>query len=267
MKLQRLTGLEREKIAAELKKCHEEIKNITAILSEESQIYGEVVKELEDIKNRFSSTRKTRIERSEEDVVTDKDLIPKEDVLVVLYEDGGVKRTSLQEYRLQKRGGTGLKGVSSERKTSPVQQALVVHTHTTLLILTNRGRMYGLHTFLIPQSSRVSKARSVKNLVNLSPEESVQMIIPVEDFQKEAHLCFVTKKGLFKKSELKVFSNLRRTGVIAVDMEEQDRLVDACISFKEEDIIIFTRKGYCGRFLEGSVRAVGRKAGGLRDFP
>ena len=266
MRLQKLTGLEREKIHEELQKCLKEMEKINNILSSQGEIYREVKRELKEMRELFPCERKTRIERSEEDQVTDRDLVPKEDVLVILHEDGGIKRISLQEYRLQKRGGTGLKGRGAEENASPVRQALSVHTHTLLLILTNRGRLYNLDTFLIPPGSRVTKARSIRNVVRLEPKENVQVILPVQDFHKEAHLSLVTKKGLFKKSQLTLFSHLRKVGVIAVDMDEQDQMVEACISFKEEDILIFTKKGYANRFWEGPIRAIGRKARGVRGI-
>ena len=267
MRLQKLTGLEREKIFQELQQCLKEIERIKHCLSSEGEIYKEVKRELVEIKQQFPLERKTKIEFSEEDLIEDKDLISKEDVLVILHEDGSIKRISLEEYRLQKRGGTGLKGSSQTIRMSPIRQSLCVNTHSILLVLTDRGRLYWLETFRIPQASRTSKGKSVRNLVQLQAQEEVQIIIPVENFsQEEAHLCLMTKRGLFKKSKLSNFANPRKIGIIAVDMEEKDQLVSACISFQEEDIFIFTKQGYCVRFLEGSVRCVGRKAKGVKGI-
>ncbi len=266
MRLQKLTSLEREKIAQELDGLLKEIESIKSTLSNESALYEIIKKELLDIKEKFSSPRKTLIVAGEDEILEDKDLIPKEDVLVTLNSDGGVKQISLEEYRLQKRGGTGLKGSSLAGDTS-VWKSLCASTHSILLVLTDRGRLYWLDVFRIPRMSRTSKGRSIKNLVPLQSDETVQVVIPVESFSQEgANLCLVTKKGLFKKSSLKFFSNPRKGGVIAIDMNEEDHLVSACVSSSDEDIFIFTKKGFCIRFAEESVRPIGRKARGVRGL-
>lgn len=266
MRLQKLTNLEREKIFQELKELLKEISSIQETLSSEEAIYVLIEKELLEIREKFSSPRKTLIVLGEEDIVEDKDLIPKEDVLVTLNSDGGIKQISLQEYRLQKRGGAGLKGSSSLGDIS-VWKSLCVNTHSVLLILTDRGRLYWLDAFRIPRMSRTSKGRSIRNLVQLQSDENVQVVIPVDSFSKEgAHLCLITKKGVFKKSSLKFFSKPRKGGVIAVGMDEEDQLVSACVSLPEEDIFILTKKGFCIRFAEDSVRSIGRTARGVRGL-
>ena len=219
-----------------------------------------------EIKEKFSSPRKTLIVLGEDDAVEDKDLIPKEDVLVTLNSDGGIKQISLQEYRLQKRGGSGLKGSAPIGDIS-VWKSLCVNTHSVLLVLTDRGRLYWLDAFRIPRMSRTSKGRSIRNLVQFQPDENVQVVIPVDSFSEEgAHLCLVTKNGVFKKSSLKFFSKPRKGGVIAVGMDNEDQLVSACISSQEEDIFIVTKKGFCIRFAENSVRSIGRTARGVRGI-
>ena len=267
MRLHRLTGLEREKIYKELEDVLKEIDNLQKILASEEEIYKIIHQELEEIKTKFFSPRKTLIiPGDDDDVVEDKDLIPKEDVLVTLNTEGGIKQISLEEYTLQKRGGTGLKG-STQPEGSSVWKTLCVNTHSILLVLTDRGRLYWLDVFRIPRMSRTSKGKSIKNLIQLQADESVQVVIPIESFdQPNASLCLATKKGLFKKSELRHFSNPRKGGVIAVDVVDQDQLVSACISQKGEDIFIFTKKGYLLRFPEDSVRPIGRKAKGVKGL-
>ena len=264
MRLQKLTGLERGKIYKELEDTMKEIENLQRILASEEEIYNIIHQELEEIKTKFSSPRKSLILPGDDDVVEDKDLIPKEDVLVTINTEGGIKQISLEEYKLQKRGGMGVKG-STQAEGSSVWETLCVNTHSTLLILTDRGRLYWLDAFRIPRMSRTSKGKSIKNLIQLHGGESVQVVIPIESFdQPGASLCLATKSGLFKKSELRHFSNPRRGGVIAVDVMDQDQLVSACISQKGEDIFIFTKQGYLLRFPEDSVRPIGRKARGVK---
>ncbi|MDE0119459.1 MAG: DNA gyrase subunit A [Bdellovibrionales bacterium] len=266
MRLQKLTSLEREKILQELKDLLKAIDNIQKTLSSEEAIYGIIEKELIGIKERFSTPRKTVVISGEDDLVEDKELIAKEDVLVTLNSDGGIKRISLEEYRLQKRGGSGLKGSNPEGEVS-IWKSLCVNTHSVLLVLTDRGRLYWLDAFRIPQMSRTSKGRSIRNLVWLQADENVQVIIPVNSFSMDkAHLCLMTKKGVFKKSSLQVFSKPRKTGVIAVGMDKEDQLVSACISVPGEDIFLLTRKGFCIRFPEESVRSIGRTARGVRGI-
>ena len=266
MRLQKLTSLEREKILQELKDLLKAIDDIQKTLSSEEAIYDIVKKELMGIKEKFSIPRKTVVLSGEDDLVEDKELIPKEDVLVTLNSDGGIKQISLEEYRLQKRGGTGLKGSDPGGEVS-VWKSLCVNTHSVLLILTDRGRLYCLDAFRIPRMSRTSKGRSIRNLVSLQSDENVQVIIPVDSFSMEgAHLCLMTKKGVFKKSSLKLFSKPRKVGVMAVGMDKDDQLVSACVSMPGEDIFLLTKKGFCIRFPDESVRSIGRTARGVKGI-
>ena len=266
MRLQKLTSLEREKLFQELENLLKEIENIKQILSSEKAIYNIIEQELLEIKQKFSTPRKTLIVPGEQDVVEDKDLIPKEDVLVTLNTDGGIKQISLEEYRLQKRGGSGLKGSAPTGDVS-IWKSLCVNTHSVLLILTDRGRLYWLDAFRIPRLSRTSKGRSIKNLIQLQTDEQVQVVLPVNSFSKPgSHLCLMTKKGVFKKSSLKYFSKPRKGGVIAIGIDNEDQLVSACICSPEEHIFILTKKGYCIRFPEENVRSIGRTARGVRGI-
>ena len=248
MRLQKLTSLEREKILQELKNLLKEIGEIQRTLSSEKTIYDVIEGELIEIKEKFSAPRKTLIIPGEDDLVEDKELIAKEDVLVTLNSDGGIKQISLEEYRLQKRGGAGLKGSDPTGDIS-VWKSLCVNTHSVLLILTDRGRLYWLDAFRIPRMSRISKGRSIRNLVGLQSDENVQVVIPVDSFSAEGvHLCLITRKGVFKKSSLQFFSKPRKAGVIAVGMDKDDQLVSACISSSGEDIFILTKKRFLYSF-------------------
>ena len=266
MRLQKLTGLEQKKIFQELEQLKKEMENIQKTLASEKAIYLIIEKELLEIKEKFSRPRRTLIVAGEDDEVQDKDLIAKEDVLIVLNSDGGIKQISLEEYRLQKRGGAGLKG-SAPTGGAYVWKSLCVNTHSVLLALTDRGRLYWLDAFRVPRVGRTSKARSIRNLLNLSAEEAVQVLIPVDSFSKEeAHLCLITRKGVFKKSALSFFSRRRKGGVIAIGIDPEDQLVSACVSFPGEDIFILTEKGSCIRFKSGDVRSIGRTGRGVRGL-
>ena len=266
MRLQKLTGLERKKIFQELQDLLKEIENIQQTLSNEKAIYSVIEKELLEIKEKFSTPRKTVIMAGEDDLVEDKDLIPKEEVLITLNTDGSIKQISLEEYRLQKRGGSGLKGSAPPGDVS-VWKSLCVNTHDVLLVVTDRGRLYWLDAFRVPRFSRTSKGKSIRNLVELQSGEQVRVLIPVKDFfRKGAHLCFITKGGVFKKSGLSLFSNRRKPGVRAVALDEGDQLVSACVSSSEEDIFIFTKKGFCIRFAGESVRSIGRTGRGVKGI-
>lgn len=269
MRLQRLTSLERQKITQELKHWQQEAEKFQNILSSDQKIYQLIETELQEIKTQFTSPRLSQIESAEEDEIETKQLVPKENVLIVLNMDGEIKQISLEEYRLQKRGGVGTKG--SQTKGSLVRQSLCASTHSTLLVLTDRGRLYWLEAFRIPRVSRTARGRSIRNLVQLQTDEKVQVVIPVDlsassEALSSIYLCLATKNGLFKKTTLQFFSHPRKVGVIALEMKDQDQLVSACISHKEEDIFILTRQGYSIRFATDSVRSVGRKAQGVRGI-
>jgi len=266
MRLQKLTSLEREKIFKELQDLLKEIEDIKNTLSNEKAIYEIIETELVTIKDKFSSPRKTVIVPGDDDFVKDKDLIKKEDVLIILNTDGGIKQVSLEEYRLQNRGGSGLKG-SSLTGDNSVWKSLCVNTHSVLLVLTDRGRLYWLDAFRVPRLSRTSKGRSIRNLVQLQADEAVQVVIPVDSFdQAEDSLCLMTKKGVFKKSSLNLFSKPRKGGVIAVNIDEEDQLISACVSKKGEDIFLLTKQGFSLRFSEESVRNIGRTARGVKGI-
>ena len=269
MKLQRLTGLERKKIKQELEQWKTESEKLQNILASDEKIYHLINTELQEIKTKFTSPRRSLIESIDEDVIETKQLIPKEEVLVIINMDGEIKQILLEEYRLQKRGGIGTKG--SQTKGVPVRQSLCTNTHSTLLVLTDRGRLCWLETFRIPRAGRIGRGRSIKNLVQLQPDEKVQVVLPVDlsTSEKELssqYLCLATKRGLFKKTSLKAFAKPRKGGVIALEMKDQDQMVSACISAEGEDIVMLTKLGYSIRFLIDSVRAVGRKAQGVKGI-
>jgi DNA gyrase subunit A len=264
MRLQRLTGLERQKILNELEEVNKSIAWLKKVLGDVAEIYKLIVSELEEIKKNFADPRRTKIEKAEGEL-QDEDLIAREEMVVTMTRAGYVKRISIDEYRLQKRGGKGLKGEET-REEDFVCRVFVADTLTTMLVFTDRGKLYWLKVHQIPQGSRTSKGKAINNLINLSPGESVRAILPIGEFKPEHNVVMLTEKGTIKKTSLEQFSNPRTAGIIALTIELEDNLSDAKISTGQDDIFIVTKDGMSIRFEEAEVRAMGRKAAGVRGI-
>ena len=198
----------------------------------------------------------TQIESSDEDF-TDRDLIAKEEVIVLITRNSGIKRILLDEYRLQKRGGVGLKGVDLGPNEDWVWKTLCVNTHTILIVLTNKGRLFHMDTFRIPFGTRISKSRSIKNILPFESNEEVRSVVPVEDFSAPGHyLCMISEQGVFKKTELSFFARKWTKGSTALGIKEGDQLAKAVISKPKDHILIVTKKGMGVRFLIDTVRSI-----------
>ena len=263
MRLQKLTNLEREKIFLELEKLQKEIVRLNHILSSRGEIYKIIREELLEIQKFYPSPRKSKIEILDEEELSSRDLIPKENILVILTLDGNVKQIDISEYRVQRRGGVGLMG--SGEADDRVLETLYINTHTILGVLSTSGRLYWLDAFRIPRVSRVAKGRSIRNFVSLEPDQSVKAIIPIESFAaKDTYLCVLTKKGILKKSSLSLYSKMRKSGAYALTVLEGDQIISACVCSKNDDIMILTKQGRSIRFSEGKVRPVGKVARGVR---
>lgn len=256
LKLQKLTGLEREKIVQEWQTLKEHIQNIKNTLADPSAIDQVIREELEDIRKRFSKPRLTQIESADEDF-TDRDLIAKEEIVVLITRNSGVKRILLEEYRLQKRGGVGVKGVNLGPNEDWVWQTLCVNTHTILIVLTNKGRLFQMDAFRIPFGTRTSKSRSIRNILPFEPDEQVRSVVPIADFSAPGHhLCMVSAQGVFKKTELSFFARRWVRGLMALGIKEKDQLVKAVISRPNDHILIVTKKGMGVRFPIDTVRSI-----------
>ena len=256
LKLQKLTGLEREKIVQEWQTLKEYIQKIKNTLADPSAIDQIIREELEDIRNRFSKPRLTQIESADEDF-TDRDLIAKEEVVVLITRNSGVKRILLDEYRLQKRGGVGVKGVNLGPNEDWVWNTLCVNTHTILIVLTNKGRLFQMDAFQVPFGTRTSKSRSIRNILPFESDEQVRSVVPVDDFSAPGHhLCMVSEQGVFKKTELSFFARRWTRGLMALGIKEKDQLVKAVISRPNDHILIVTKKGMGVRFPIDTVRSI-----------
>ena len=233
-------------------------------LADVNEVFKIIVEELGEIKKKFANPRQTRLE-PEGDEVQDEDLIAKEDVVVSLTHSGYIKRISTDEYRVQKRGGKGLKG-AGVREEDFVWKIFAVDTLTSLLIFSDRGKMYWQKVYKLPQGSRTSKGRAIANVVNLSSGEKTRAILPVKEFKEESYSVMLTEKGIIKKTSLSVFKKPRPSGIIALTIELDDNLMQAKICSSQSDILIVTKEGMSIRFDESAVRAMGRTARGVKGI-
>ena len=262
MRLQRLTGLERQKILDELAEVTKHIAWLKSVLANVEEIYKIIVGELEDIKKRFGDPRRTKIERSSEELQIE-DLIAKEEMVISMTYSGYIKRIAVDEYRLQKRGGKGLKG-AEQREEDFVWRVFSANTHTMILSFSDRGKLYWTKVHELPMGSRTSKGKAINNVIQLSTGESVRAILPVEEFKEENYVVMLTEKGTIKKTSLEAFSRPRPSGLIALTIDLEDNLIDAKVSTGKDDIFICTKEGMSIRFDEDDVRAMGRAARGVK---
>jgi DNA gyrase subunit A len=262
MRLQRLTGLETDKIYAEMEEIKTKIKFLRSILDNESVLKGQIITELEEIKNTYADERKTRIENAI-DILTESDLIPDEEVVMTITMKGYVKRVPLEIYTLQHRGGKGKMGMATlEGSDDVVQDLFVTRNHDMLLFFTNLGRVYSMQVFEVPESSRTSRGRAVINLLSLQPGESVVKLLCTRDVEGK-FLVMITKNGIIKRCDATEFSKIRVTGIRAVTLREGDELVFCSLSTGTDNVIIATAQGQGIRFKEEEVRCMGRQASGV----
>lgn len=262
MRLQRLTGLERAKIIDELDEVNKHIAWLKQVLANVEEIYKIIIEELEDIKKRFGDPRRTKIERSSEELQLE-DLIAKEEMVISMTHSGYIKRIAVDEYRLQKRGGKGLKG-AEQREEDYVWRVFSANTHTMILSFTDRGKLYWTKVHELPMGSRTSKGKAINNVIQLSSGENVRAILPVEEFKEDSYIVMLTEKGTIKKTSLESFSRPRPSGLIALTIDLDDNLIDAKVSSGKDDIFIVTKEGMSIRFEEDDVRAMGRAARGVK---
>jgi DNA gyrase subunit A len=262
MRLQRLTGLERQKIVDELAEIMKLVTWLKQVLSNVAEIYKIIVDELEDIKKRFGDVRRSKIERSNEEL-QDEDLIAKEEMVISMTYSGYIKRIAVDEYRLQKRGGKGLRG-AEQREEDYVWRVFSANTHTMILSFSDRGKLYWTKVHELPMGSRTSKGKAINNVVQLSSGEHIRAILPVEEFKAENYIVMLTEKGTIKKTSLESFSRPRPSGLIALTIDLEDNLIDAKISTGKDDIFVVTKEGMSIRFDEQDVRAMGRAARGVK---
>ena len=262
LQLQRLTGMERQKILDELTEIQRRIAEYLEILGSDKVLRDLIVKELQEVKKEYGDERKTTIEEDTGEIHLE-DLVAVEDVAVTVTRGGYLKRTSVDSYRRQIRGGKGRIGMST-RAEDFVEYLIVASTHSYLLIFTTRGRLYWLKVYSIPDASTTGKGKHISNLINLQPDETVKAFLAVKDFVPDQYIMMVTKQGVIKKSELTEFDNPRPSGIIAVALDEGDELISAKITHGDNYIFLGSREGQAIRFAESQVRPMGRPARGVR---
>lgn len=264
MRLQRLTGLERDKIQAELNELMKLVEHLKFVLADVKEIYKIIVTELEDIKKRFNNPRRTQITGDGTDI-EDEDLIADEDMVVTVTNTGYIKRMSVDEYRVQRRGGKGSKGMET-REEDYVTNIFAASTKTTLLVLTDKGKVFWVKVHKLPQGNRTSKGKAIANVVNLGNNEKLKAILPVDEFSENKFVVMITQQGIIKKTSLDAFSNIRKDGIIALTTDLDDSVIEAKISDGTSDIFVATREGMSIRFNESDVRAMGRSARGVKGI-
>lgn len=265
MRLQRLTGLEREKIEDEYQSLVKLIAELKAVLADEEKVLEIIREELLEIKDRYNDERRTEILLGGFEAIEDEDLIPRENVVITITHHGYVKRLPVSTYRAQRRGGRGVQGMGTNEDDF-VEHLITTSTHDTILFFTNKGKVYRAKGYEIPEFSRTAKGIPIINLLEVDKDEWVNAIIPVEEFKEEWYLFFTTKEGISKRSPLSSFAHIRNNGLIALNLREGDELISVRLTDGTKEIIIGTKNGMLIRFPETDVRSMGRTATGVKGI-
>lgn len=264
LRLHRLTGLEQDKIFDEYKELLAQIENLLEILNKPERLMEVIRTELAEVRNQFGDERRTEIIESQGDL-TYEDLIPEENKVVTVSHQGYAKLQDLDTYQVQHRGGRG-KAATTVKEEDFIEHLLIANTHDTLLCFSNRGKLYWLKTYMLPQGSRTARGKPMVNVLPLEANESINAILPIREFTDNRYVFMVTAMGTVKKVALSEFSRPRANGIIAVDLRADDRLVAVDITDGEQDIMLFSNTGKVIRFNEADVRAMGRTACGVRGI-
>ena len=261
MRLRTLTGLEREKLENEYKELEAKIAELKAILADEKKLLGVIKEEILLISDKYGDDRKTSIGYDEFDMSAE-DLIPDEDVVIAMTNLGYIKRMTGDNFRSQNRGGKGIKGMQTIDEDF-IEDLFMTTTHHYLMFFTNTGRVYRLKTYEIPEASRTSRGTAIVNLLQLMPGEKITAVVPMKEINDEKYLFMATKKGMVKKTPMKEYANVRKTGLQAIVLKEEDELIEVKATDNTEDIFLVTKKGMCIRFHETDVRVTGRVSMGV----
>lgn len=265
MRLQRLTGLERDKIEEEYQELQKLIAELRAILADELKVVQIIREELNEIKERFSDKRRTEITAGGAEMMEDEDLIPRENSVLTLTHNGYIKRLPVNTYRSQKRGGRGVQGMGTNENDF-VEHLLYTSTHDTILFFTNTGKVYRAKGYEIPEYGRTAKGLPIVNLLGVDKEEKVTAMIQMASFEDDAYFIFTTRLGVTKRTPVSGFANIRANGLISISLREDDELISVRLTDGKKHIIIGTRKGMLVRFEETDIRSMGRTASGVRGI-
>ena len=264
MRLAKLTGLEIEKLEAELKEVRATIKELKSILASKPRRMTILKSEMADIAEKFGDDRRTEIV-ADQGEFTVEDLIAEEDMVITISHTGYIKRISISTYRRQRRGGRGLNGADL-KEDDWVEHLFIASTHDYLLVFTNNGQLYWLKVHEIPQAGRAARGKPIVNCISIKPGEQIAALVPVREFSPDQFILFATRQGTVKKTALSEYSNVRNTGIRAINVEEGDELIDAQICDTTSDVVLATREGMSIRFHQGDVRDMGRVATGVKGI-
>ncbi len=265
MKLRRLTGLERGKIEEELKQLLELIKELESILNDSKKVLDIIKKEMIEIKDKYSNERRTIIDTSSIENIEDEELITREEIIVTLTNNGYIKRLPLDTYRIQNRGGTGIKGMNTNEEDF-VENLIMLNTHDYLLLFSDKGLIYRIKGYEVPEFSRQSKGLPIVNLLPLEKEEKITSILKITKEEENKCLLFVTKRGLVKRCNVSEFENIRKTGKIAINLKESDKLIAVLKTDGNTEVVMASSTGKMVRFDENEIRIMGRNATGVRGI-
>ena len=265
LKLRRLTGLERDKIEAELKALLEEIEELKAILGSEQKVLEIIRKEMLEIKEKYGDERRTTIDMTAIDYIEDEKLIPQEDIIVTITNKNYIKRISKSTYKSQHRGGVGIRGITTTDEDF-VEQLISLSTHDDLLFFTNKGKVYRMRGYKVPEYSRTGKGLPIVNLLPLEKDEKVNTMLRITDQDYEKNVLFSTKRGLIKRTLISEFENIRQTGKIAITLKDDDELISVKLTNGDSKVLMCSSKGKMVKFDEREIRIMGRTASGVRGI-
>ena len=261
MRLRALTGLEREKLEAEYADLMAKIAELKAILADEKKLLGVIREEILAIADKYGDDRRTSIGYDEYDISME-DLIPESNTVITMTKVGYIKRMSIDNFKSQHRGGKGIKGMETI-EDDYIEEMMMTTSHHYLMFFTNTGRVYRIKAYEIPEASRTSRGTAIINLIPLQPGEKITAMIPIKEYEPEKYLFMATRKGIVKKTSVTDYENIRKTGLAAINLREDDELIEVKITDDDSDIFLFTKYGQCIRFHESDVRATGRTTMGV----
>ena len=264
MRLRALTGLEREKLEAEYAELMKKIEEYKAILADRKLLLGVIRKEILVISDKYGDERRTHIGYDEFDISME-DLIPRENVVITMTNLGYIKRMSMDTFSSQKRGGKGIKGMQT-LEDDYIRELFITTTHHYIMFFTNTGRVYRLKGYEIPEAGRTARGTAIINLLQLMPEEKITAMIPIYEYEEGKYLFMATEKGLVKKTPIREYANVRKTGLAAIVLREDDKLIEVKVTDDKQDILLATKYGQCIRFHETDVRSTGRVSMGVRGM-
>ena len=264
MRLRALTGLERAKLENEHEELIKRIAELKAILADEKLLLGVIKSEMQITADKYGDDRRSKIGHDEYDI-TDEDMIPNENTIIAMSSLGYIKRMTIDNFKSQHRGGKGIKGMNTIDEDY-IEDLLMTTTHHYIMFFTNMGRVYRMKAFEIPEGSRTSRGVAIINLLQLNPGEKISALIPVKEYEEEKNLFMVTKKGTIKKTKVTEYSTIRKNGLIAINLRDDDELIEVKITDKDTEIFLVTKYGQCIRFNETDVRNTGRSSMGVRGM-